>query len=108
MIFWRRSTGSGSEVIVAERLRPSVMVPGRPKRTWRRSIRRAKSRGVIRTTGTSTHAPSMSFFSVARRSARNLVMASSIASMAWSRTSASRMAARSARSSMYFEEARSP
>ena len=36
------------------------------------------------------------------------MIASSMASMAWSRTSASRMAARSALRSMYVVEARSP
>ena len=76
-------------------LRPSLISAGLPKRTWRRSIRRAMSRGVTR----SGHLDPLAIDelrSVALRSARNFVIASSMASMAWSRTSASRAAARSA------------
>lgn len=48
----RRSTGSGSEVIVAAKPRPSLIVTGCPTRTLKRSIRSARSRGEIRRTGT--------------------------------------------------------
>ena len=65
MIPLRTSTGIASDVSVAVKPRPSLIVAGRPKRIWSRSIMRTRSRGVIRITGISIHSPSMSFFSVA-------------------------------------------
>ena len=87
-------SGSASELTVATNSRPSLMVEGR-----RRGSGAVDQEGDVTRRDADArlvdHTPSMSFRSVALRSTLNFVIASSMASIAWSRTSASRVMARS-------------